>query len=181
MTESFTPEQKKYITSQLVAMKKQMDLELSSDLEKLRVSIVSEIMKKVSEQISQKVNSATATVVESLDKKINDNNKQIVSANNNQLQVVKQTTKELMLAVGQQVTDTVYNKVIGEINSTIVPQVDNLIRFVHYNAQDGGEIVTDYRRAVEAQSNAEDMKMLTNGNTSHVISQHVRTFFTADD
>jgi uncharacterized FlaG/YvyC family protein len=198
---TFSKTQMKWIRDEIlqnmVTMKKQLDLELTSDLEKLRVAITKDVtnnvLREVRESVSAKIETATVAAVDAamdefnqtVDRKIGESNRQIVAVNNNQLAqiaAVKQTTKELMLAVGQKVSETVYNQVIGEINSKIVPQVDSLVKFVHYSLQDGGEVVTDYRRAVEAQSNVSNQLLLTNGgDTKHIISAHVRTFFTADD
>jgi hypothetical protein len=69
-------------------------------------------------------------------------------------------TKELTGAITQAASQKVYAAVISEINTKIVPKVDNMVQWVNYNMQDGGEIVTDYRRAVEHQSRESDMKLL---------------------
>jgi N-formylglutamate amidohydrolase len=93
---------------------------------------------------------------------------------------VQEQTKQMMQAVGQQITNAAYKRVIADINRDIVPKVNSMVEFVNYQMQDPGEIVTDYRRAVHQQAN-EGQKLLTDGNDKHVISEHVSLFFREDN
>lgn len=185
------------ITAQLKELKQQINIELAEDLDILRRKISSEVtadvIDKLQMEIDRKVRIAVQrgvdgvkkSVDETVDKKLSGVNNQIAVANDKQLQIVKQTTRELVAVVGQQVTNTVYNKVIGEINEKIVPKVNNMVQYVNYQLQDGAEIVTDYRRAVETQANKNlqpGVKMLTDGKVDkRVISEHVRTFFSDNE
>lgn len=115
-----------------------------------------------------------------IDKRFSENNNQLVVANNNQLNQMKEATREIVLAVGNQIEASVYEKVVGEINENIVPQVNNMVEYVNYKLQDGGEVVDGYRRAVEHQANKIDpnVRLLTYGKTDkRIISDHIRTFF----
>src|SRR6185312_6764485 len=106
-------------------------------------------------------------------------NNQIVVANNQQLAVANEKTREMIIAVGQQVCDTVYERVITEINTEVVPKVNNMVQWVNYNMQDGGEVVDSYRRAVEHQHRPDSkIKLLTDGKKDkRIITEHIRTFF----
>lgn len=176
------------VTIRLREAKVQINREIVEDLGVLE----GVIMKKISAEIDRRIKVAIRDAVNDIEKEVVDNinqsidkkiNNQIVVANNNQLAIVKKNTKELVLAVGQQVQNTVYNRVLGEINEKIVPQVNNMVQWVNYNMQDGGEVIDSYRRAVEHQNRLDPtINLLTDGkDDKRVISPHVRTFFGEDD
>ena len=94
----------------------------------------------------------------------------------------------LVTAISNQITEKigqeVYQQIIGEINEKIVPQVNNMVEWVNYNTQDGGEVVDSYRRAAELQANKIDpnIRLITDGSKDkRIISEHVRTFFGGPD
>jgi len=195
---NFTPEQtewiEKEITRQIVEAKKvidrEMDNQIASAMKKVHESLSAEFSRQISIAVRDRVAPVAAEVaskvvneaVSGLDQRINENNRQIIVSGKNQLDIVKKTTKELMLSVGQEITNAVYERVTEEINTNVVPQMTRMVQYVQYQTQDGGEVVTDYRRAVARQANEGEMKMLTNGgDSSHIISEHVRTFFTSSD
>lgn len=181
------------ITSQLRELKEQINKEMTEDLEILRKKIVDDVTSRLQPEVDRKARNAVNRISDDLRRELDENvekrlhnvNNQIVVANNQQLAMVQKTTKELVAAVGQQVTNTVYQKVVSEINEKVVPKVQNMVNYVNYQLADGGEIVTDYRRAVDAQANKHlqpGMKMITNGkNNKQVISEHVRLFFGSED
>jgi hypothetical protein len=194
----FTPEQTRWIqdeiTRQIVEAKqvidREMDEQLAAGIKKVHEALSAEIGRQISSAIQSKIAPVAAEVaskvvgeaVANLDQRINENNRQIVVSGKNQLELVKKTTKELMMTVGQEITNAVYDRVSEEINTKVVPQMARMVQYVQYQTQDGGEVVTDYRRAVAQQAAAGEAKMLTNGgDTKHIITPHVRTFFTADD
>lgn len=184
------------ITLQLRELKQQINREIIEDLEIIKKQVTEDVIRDVTARLQPEIDRKARGAVnrigddlrreldDTVDKKISGMNNQIVLANDRQIAMVKQTTKELVMAVGQQVTNSVYTKVIGEINEKIVPKVNNMVEYVQYQMQDGGEVVTNYRRAVEAQSNKHlqpGMKMITDGkNDRQVISENVRLFFSPD-
>lgn len=184
----FTEEQEKWIsgqiTSQLIQLKKQIDTELVADIEGLKEQLLAAITSQISKSEARTeatVANASAELKQTIDTKIATTNNQIVLANKQQLVTVRETTKELIQAVGQQITTAAYKKVIGEINEKIVPKIENMMQYVNYQMQDGGELVTDYRRAVDREANKTGTKMITDGNDKHIISENVSMFFREDD
>lgn len=161
------------ITLQLRELKEEMDRKMEEDLYNLRQQIITEITTSL--QYDKNL----------IDKKINDKMEslhgQIVVAGDRQTAAITQNTKELVLSVGKQVQKQVYNQVINEINEKIVPKVNNMVEWVNYNMQDGGEIVSGYRRAVEAQSCSDRVKLLTDTKDKRIISEHVRLVFGEPD
>jgi hypothetical protein len=171
------------VTSQLIAMKRQIDVEIAGDISKLEAKFSAMISGQISSAIA--ASEARTTVnVDALKKdvevKVAAAKNQIVVANNNQLATVQESTKQMLHAVGQQITNATYKRVITEINREIVPKVNSMVEYVNYQMQDPGEIVTDYRRAVHQQANG-DNKMITDGKDSHIISEHVSLFFREDN
>lgn len=172
------------ITSQLIALKKQIDIEMAEDIQNLEKRLAAMIGTAVGSAVAtseQKTAASIDAVKKEVDTKVATAKNQIALANNNQLATVNETTKQLIQVAGQQIVNAAYKKVIGEINRDIVPKVNNMIEYVNYQMQDGGEIVTDYRRAVHAQANG-DTKLLTDGgDTKHIISENVSLFFREGD
>lgn len=186
------------ITMQLRELKEQINKEVVEDLKILQKTIADEVTREVIGQVTtrmngdidRKVKSATTRLVDSarteiisnVEKKIahiDRTNNQIVVANNQQLAAANEKTREMIIAVGQQVCDTVYERVITEINTEVVPKVNNMVQWVNYNMQDGGEVVDSYRRAVENQHRPDPkIKLLTDGHRDkRIITEHIRTFF----
>lgn len=176
----FSKSQKSYIraeiTAQLIAVKKQIDVEIAEDIKNLEARLLS----AVTSAIGDSERKTAETVKKDVDTKVAAAKNQIVLANNNQLATVQETTKQLVQAVGNKIASAVHKRVIDEINRDIVPKVNSMVEYVSYQMQDPGEIVTDYRRAVERQAHG-DTKLLTDGNDSHIISEHVSMFFREDD
>lgn len=170
------------ITAQLIVMKRQIDIEIAEDMKKIEAKIATEVAAVMSAVASaeQKSTASVEAVKKDVDMKVASAKNQIVLANNNQLATVQEQTKQMMQAVGQQITNVAYKKVIAEINREIVPKVNSMVEYVNYQMQDPGEIVTDYRRAVDRQANG-DHKMITDGNDGHIISEHVSLFFREDN
>jgi hypothetical protein len=145
------------VTSELLKLKKQIDIEISADIANLEKKLTA---------VEKSVETTTANVRKDIAK--------------NQLAIVTKSderNRELILAVGQQITNTTYKKVMEEINREIVPKINNMASFVAYQMQDPTEIITDYRRAVHNQSEASTAGRITDGNDRHVISEHVQVFF----
>lgn len=167
------------ITSQLVALKKQIDLEIAEDIARIDSKIADAIRDALAKQ-STAVDQKCAEAVRAVDAKIATAKNQITVANNGQLVQSQEQTRQMIQAVGQQITNATYKRVIAEINREIVPKVNSMVEFVNYQMQDPGEIVTDYRRAVNSSQN-DGAKMLTDGDNRHVISEHVSLFFREDN
>ncbi len=199
----FTQEQRRFIsgeiTTQLRELKKQIDKELQEDIETLRGTIeqlvdsrvaeltrglesVDKRVKTVSKNITDvkdaiaDVKTEVQGVAAGIDGKITAMNGQLVTTGERQLALSKAATKEIIQVVGQKIANDVYDNVLGEINKTIVPKVNDKVNWVNYQTQDTGELITDYRRAVDRVSNS-GQKFITDGNDKHVITPHVRLFF----
>tara|TARA_R110002153_G_scaffold273997_3_gene446466 strand:- start:105206 stop:105718 length:513 start_codon:yes stop_codon:yes gene_type:complete len=161
---------KKIVRAELQAMKRQIDIEIRRDLDALTETLRQEIS-------STGVNIASANSSTGTN---NDNviNTQLVTMQQNtdkQIAMLKETTKELMVGFGSQITKQTYEKVIGEINKNIVPRIDSLIEYVNYSNQDGQEIITNYRRAVDQRVNT---SMITDGkDDGRILSANVSMFF----
>ena len=196
---SFTPEQRRHIsteiTSQLTQLKKQIDVEILSDIQKLRSEIGTMVSIKIAElnrdidNVDKRIRTVTKNVADvqmdvgvissNIDSKINAMNGQLVVTNERQLAVTKAATKEIILAVGQKIATDVYDKVLDEINISIVPKVNSMVSWVNYQTQDTSEVITDYRRAVERTSSS-GKSTITDGNDKHIITPHFRMAFTDD-
>jgi hypothetical protein len=175
------------IVSQLVVVKKQIDIEVRQDLDALRGAISKEIKAAIADIRGsvaadvRDVRSSVASDIKNVEQQVNKTNSQIVVSQERQLATVKKVTKDLVMVVGQQITSQVYGKVMDEINTKIVPKVNNMVQYVNYQMQDGGEVVTDYRMAVDRQYNGTgDTKRITDGNDKHILQAGVSLFFTDD-
>lgn len=171
------------ITSQLMELKQQINIELTRDLGALRNQIVSDVTCALSSEIDRKIKIANERASADISRMRNDvanMSSQLVVANDNNIALIKQNTKELMTGIGQHVCNQVYDRVVDEINTTIVPKVDNMVKWVNYNTQDTVDIVDKYRRAVEKQSH-DPTKLITDGSRdSRIITPHVRMLFGED-
>lgn len=173
------------ITKQLLELKEQIINELTDDIISMQQQITTNILSKLTIDIDRKIKGETSEIKkemrDNVDKQIDKVNNQIVTSNDKQLTLVKQNTREIVLAVGAQVQSAVYSKIIGEINEKIVPQVNNMVQWVNYNMQDGGEVLDKYRRAVEHQSTGSTFAITGNGDNGKIITPHVRMFFSDSD
>lgn len=176
------------ITKQLIELKEQINREMMEDFATMKSILKKELTEELTTLISKVKSNDSASVEKIVDQRVSQEvtkiNQAIVATNNKQLTTVKQNTKEIIQVVARQIKTEVRDEIIGEINEKIVPQVENMCNWVNYNMQDGAEVVTDYRRAVEAQTRPSDLKLLTDGSgrsaDSRVISQHVRMVFSED-
>jgi len=179
------------ITRQLRELKEQINRETYEEMKVLRKDIMARVISYVEDKVIPGVKSTTK---KSLDEAKQDmeimtknmtsantaNINSIVLANNKQLREVKETTREIVLAVGEQVQTAVYGRVISEINEKIIPKVENMIQWVNYSTQDGAEVVDQYRREVEYNQGGggRSQQLLTHdGDNRHIISDNVRLFF----
>lgn len=172
------------ITSQLRELKQQLNKEIIEDLQAMQGKIREEIARDIGETIRREVSAQLQSALAPggiIDKKINKYSEAAAEINNRQLVAAQKTTKELMQHIGQDICETVYGQVIGELNEKIIPKVNNMVQWVNFKLEDGGELVDLYRRAVEHQANHEDLKLITDGKKDErIISEHVRTFFSED-
>ena|ERR1700743_2014065 len=166
------------ITLQLRELKRQINIELTHDLNVLRDQIMADIMHNVTNEIDRKIKHAVEKSLSEVRSDISNMNSQLVVTNERDAALIKQTTKELITKVSKHVCDEVYGRVVGEINTTIVPKVDNMVKWVNYNMQDGGEIIDKYRRTVENQN--ETLSITDGSRDSRIISPYVRMFFGED-
>lgn len=182
-------ELKAAITNEFIDHLNTMKRDLHEDV--LRDSILRiqpEIDRKIRVHISNTIDPTLQKMDNDIKENLNLRNNQIVLASNNmlgsQISAINQNTKELIMEAGRQITNTVYSQIISEINEKIVPKVNNMVEYVSYQMQDGGETVLDYRKEVEKQVNKNlqpDIKAITDGREhKQIISEHVRVFYGDD-
>lgn len=167
------------ITSQLIALKKQIDVELQEDIAKLEKKLLSAVKDAISSSEARQTEEISK-VKGDIDAKVATAKNQIVVSNSNQLATVQETTRNMMQVVGQQAANAAYKKVIAEVNRELVPKLNNMVEYVNYQMQDTTELVTDYRRAVHNQA-SQGTKLLGDGNDKHIISENVSLFFTDNE
>ena len=84
------------------------------------------------------------------------------------------------VALVNEIGCVVYDKVIDELNTKVLPRVNRAIDWMEYKTEDTDTLITSYRHAVTAQARQEEqLKTLTceGMDTSHIISEHVSLFF----
>lgn len=146
--------------------------EVTLQLRELKEHLLKEMDKKIQAAVAQ----ATGQVrdkVQALEKK------QVAAENAaaeaNQLAVVE--TKE----IARQASGAVYSKVMREINTKLVPELDRMAQWLNYQTQDTDGVVEQYRREVETPIRG-DVKLLTNGgDLRHIITPQVRLLFEYGD
>ena len=163
-------------------MKEEVLADITSKINILMDKIVSE---KLDALVSEKLE---ALVSEKLNKismqqsKPQQSPTELAIVDNNRIYDEKMISNEIVLAIGSQIEQSVYASVINKINEELVPKVNNMAEWVNYNMQDGNDLVDQYRRAAEKQTNTDGMGLLTYGKTDkRIISPHVRTFFEDDE
>lgn len=77
------------------------------------------------------------------------------------------------LVVSEQIADNAANKVMVELKSTVLPQINNIIQWVGYQVQDGAELVDEYRRDINQSSN----NLIEYQRDPRVIGPYVRTMY----
>jgi hypothetical protein len=137
--------------------------EIQNQVRCLKKKIISEILGEVNEDnekyakfIDKKINNIAKTV------KVNNNNilkevdqeKNKVSKVDNsqfimqQIDDVKNMTKQLILDSNKQLTASIYSKVIGEVNNKIVPRMKKNEQWMNYHTQNDHDVINDYRMGV---------------------------------
>lgn len=137
------------VRAEVARLRDEINKDLVRDLEELRSVITKDVLAVMQEEFKRR----DSQTKEALDK-------QIATANNKQLAITKAATKELAVAVSEQATRNAYQMIMKKVNETIIPQINNMVEWVNYNTQDTGELITNYRRAVEQQSHSEDVKLI---------------------
>lgn len=130
--------------------------EVSAQMRCLRDSINSDLVRDL-EDLRKVI---TADVLAVVDKRFAELDKQMAASNDKQLIATKNLTKEMAIAACDQASKNAYKMVLKNINETLVPKINSVVEWVNYNTQDTGELVTEYRRAVELQSRHDDLKLL---------------------
>ena len=160
----------------LCVMKNQIIKEVTADV----ISKINEMIDKI---IDEKLNKI---IDEKLNKITDEKVKQTIQSSTELALIhsdkIRDMSNELALTVTT-MEQNVYTNVINKINEEIVPKVNTMAEWVNYNMQDGNDLVDQYRRAAEKQTNKIDpeMGLLTYGKTDkRIISPHVRTFFEND-
>lgn len=190
---------RRMVAEEVHKMKTEVSEALLTELREMREIITREVMDTIQTYLDQEltriprsrngpVSSANIQevkreVMEEMDRKLEGMNNQIVLSNNKQILATKQLTKEMAGAITAAASKQVYQAVISEINTKIVPKVNDMVQWVNYNMQDTGELITDYRRAVEEQSRGGDMKLLASSrgeDKSRWAGGNVGLFFTED-
>lgn len=169
------------ITRQLRELKAQLNREMVEDLNAMQANIMSKLGPMIEEKVAAEVDRRMRAMSSEVDKKVAGAVEVVAAANNRQLVVARESTRELVRAASMEICDDVYERVIGEINEKVVPKVDNMMQWVNYKTRDEDVTVDLYRRAVEHQSTA-DRRAITDGkNDKRIITPHVRTFFGDED
>ncbi len=153
------------ITRQLSLLKRQLDLEIKRDFAAMKDSIIREMRSYIDNKVEMEI-AATS------DKLSADVNKQLVTAGGGM-------SKDLVVAISNNTGQQVYKKIIGDLNKTIVPKIENLELMAKYRDDDTHELLNRYRTAVYEQ-NKGSTKAITDGKSLH-ISEHVNLFFNEND
>jgi hypothetical protein len=169
------------VTKQLRELKQQLNKEFIEDLKAMQADILGKIDDRVRAEVDKQVRIAMAAIGPEIDRRVSKATESVVAANNKQMVVARESTRELVAVASQEIFDDVYDRVITEINEKVVPKVDNMMQWVNYKTRDETETIDSYRRAVEHQITG-DRRLLTDGkNDSRIITPHVRTFFGDSD
>jgi hypothetical protein len=171
-------------------LKFQLNRDIVEDMEVMKCQIIKELTSSLTDKMRQMIALSVADakrdmmveLAAKLDARVDNNNKQIVLANNKQLGAIKEITKEIVKTAGAEIESQVYKKVINDMNTRIMPQLNNMASWVNFNLEDGNEIVNNYRNAVEYEAHGTDFLRLEGSGKkdSRIISPHVRTFFKDD-
>ena len=138
---------------QLAQMKRQIDAERAADMRQIRAEL---------RQYMDKKSNDTAT-----------SNAQLARTGSSS------SNESLSLAVQQvsnRVSDQVYSRVVNDINRKILPQINSALDWIDTQIVDGDELVTEYRREVDAETGPIGNNMLCGPADSRTISPHVRLF-----
>jgi hypothetical protein len=108
------------ITTQLIELKQQIMWEITTQMLEIKQQIMSELRQEFEK------------------KSLTDSSKQLA--------VVNKQTQELVT----QSSMKVYKAVINQINSNIVPVINDLSEQIADKTMDGDKLVTDYRRALDS-------------------------------
>lgn len=92
-----------------------------------------------------------------------------------ELETKKMDTSNLaLMKLSDDVTNAATIKVMGEINTKVLPKINNIVQWVGHQLQDGNEMVNEYRRDITRA----DIMYLTDGKIDRtMITPHVRTMF----
>ena len=147
---------------------KEIKTELIEELQTMRDIITKDVMDSARTMIMKEIdilkkaqgsNDLKKDILGDVEKKITQMtgqmNNQLVVSNNKQLTATKQVAKDIARVVKREV--------IEEINTTLVPKINSMQEWLNYNTQDTGELINDYRMAVEHSSRMDDLKTITTG------------------
>ena len=154
--------------------------ELTLALDGLQRRILEQIQPMVRDEIRRcvraELDQQKSTIVKDVKNEL-DGGMQLVIARNNDLQV--QTVKQISNEVGAKI----YKKIVDDINTKIVPQVERVAEWVNYNVQDGTEIVNEYRQGVQRAATSGHLAIKAGDSRANAVSEFQRkTFcFTDDD
>jgi len=81
----------------------------------------------------------------------------------------KEVSKQIA-AVGNKV----YAQIVKEINQNVIPEVNKVVDYVHFQLQDDSEMINDYRHGIEQEYSGR--KTITDGKCQ-AISEHIRLAF----
>jgi hypothetical protein len=155
-----------------------------TDLTYVKAAIAEEITKQLYEFKAQIMAECEALInkkIKKLQRNQTDAVTNAVTSQNDRALVVQKETEKMILAVGMEVQKSVYNKVMTEINTNVMPKVERVMDRINYHMEDGDAVVDSYRREVEKQSNP-GIKRITDGKKDdRIITAHVRTFFGEDN
>jgi len=137
----------------------------------LEQDLFDRLLTRLRAEIDDRVAAKVADHTRALTRKA-ENSSAVVPINNKQLAVLS-----------REISAQVRDDVLGEVNRTLVPQINKMAGWLTFQTADTDGMVDAYRRGVERQSNA-DTLLLTDAKGAkdkRIISAHVRTFFGEDD
>lgn len=168
----FTPEQVKFLTELIDARCQDAMVKLKRQLDKEIVQDMAAMDKKISE-VAETAQAAPAA-----------NNGQLVAVTSQQLTLsvsnLRKETQALVATAMNKAAQAAYDRTTAELK----PVIASVTQMVQYQAQDGHEIVDNYRRAVYKQAEGggdPSVKMLTSGKSERQVTEQLHKFFDESD
>jgi hypothetical protein len=166
----FTPEQVKFLTELIDARCQDAMVKLKRQLDKEIVQDMAAMDKKISE-VAETTQAAP-------------NNGQLVAVTSQQLTLqvsnLRKETQALVATAMNKAAQAAYDRTTAELK----PVIASVTQMVQYQAQDGHEIVDNYRRAVYKQAEGggdPSVKMLTSGKSERQVTDQLHKFFDESD
>jgi hypothetical protein len=139
------------VSKRMIELKKALDAELKSDFIAFRGSIMAEIEK------------SKRTEIDTLQTKINEMNGQLIVTSEKNALAIRENMQALVQTVVRKAKDDIMN----DIDTTIIPRINNAIDLINYNSPDVESIITeerllDPRIGPQPKNKSDDRFMRTN-------------------